>query len=276
MISAICVYNNRSLLERYLIRSLNNQTVNYEAIFIDNTSGRFKSAAEALNYGGEKAGGDYLMFIHQDVFLCSHSWLRNAEALLESLRNLGAAGVSGKEEGGMWTLTSVVHGKPLTLSGEIYAEKPVEVQVLDECLMIVPRSVFNTLKFDEKTCVGWHLYGVDYCLTARKLGLDIYVLPLPTYHRSTGMRKPMEIILSLEAHPKEYYQTLEKLLSKHKDVKKIFTTCGDWCPSHSLPSQKLQNIFMGGFRLIVRSILQRARYNGLINYYRQTLGGLLE
>ena len=71
MISIICVFNDKKVLNECLLESLKNQTANYELILIDNTNRKFKSASEALNYGAKKAKGNYLMFVHQDMFLCS-------------------------------------------------------------------------------------------------------------------------------------------------------------------------------------------------------------
>lgn len=51
MISLVCCYNN---LQQYkdMQKSLENQTVEYELIGIDNREGKYKSAASALNVGG--------------------------------------------------------------------------------------------------------------------------------------------------------------------------------------------------------------------------------
>lgn len=78
MISVVCVYNNEKTLKSVLLESLERQTVEYELITLDNRDGRFKSAAEALNYGGAKAKGDYIMFVHQDMWLGTDSWLEDA------------------------------------------------------------------------------------------------------------------------------------------------------------------------------------------------------
>lgn len=40
-------------------------------------------------------------------------------------------------------------------------DEPIPVQTLDELLLIIPRRVFEGHKFDESTCDGWHLYGVE-------------------------------------------------------------------------------------------------------------------
>lgn len=79
MISIVCVYNDEKILNDFLLKSLKAQTVEYELIKIDNTQNRFKSAAEALNYGGKKAKGEYIMLVHQDVDLSSDTWLKNEE-----------------------------------------------------------------------------------------------------------------------------------------------------------------------------------------------------
>ena len=100
MISIICVYNNERILRNCLLKSLSDQKTDFELITIDNTENRFRSAAAALNWGGKQTAGDYLMFVHQDVDLCSDSWFDDIEALLDSLPDLGIAGVAGVRERG--------------------------------------------------------------------------------------------------------------------------------------------------------------------------------
>jgi hypothetical protein len=38
MISVVCVYNDKEILKKYLLKSLKNQSVEYELILIDNTN----------------------------------------------------------------------------------------------------------------------------------------------------------------------------------------------------------------------------------------------
>ena len=87
MFSVVCVYNHRKILHDCLLKSLKAQTVDYELILIDNRKKRFRSAAQALNYGGKRARGQYIMFIHQDMILKSEKVLQDIEtALLGGLR----------------------------------------------------------------------------------------------------------------------------------------------------------------------------------------------
>ena len=143
-----------------------------------------------MNYGGRRAKGKYIMFVHQDVDLCLDTWLEEVEKVLDELPNLGIAGVAGKkDERGVMTV--IKHRNPLAPAGYITIKKPEEVHTLDECLTIFPKSVFDVLQFDEKVCDDWHLYAVDYCLCARNLGFDVYVLLMFVYHKSPYVSKSL-------------------------------------------------------------------------------------
>lgn len=217
MFSIIVCYNNRRALNEILLPSVKNQTARYELIMLDNTNGQFKSAAEALNYGGKQANGKFIMFVHQDVELGSNSWLENTERILDSIPKPGIAGVVGmSEKGGDYIEKKRGHISDCgAVLGEPF-EKPEEVQTLDECLLIVPKSVFSKLQFDEKTFDGWHLYGVDYCLSVRQMGLKPYVIPAFVYHRSFW-----------KAYVENLIGYQKRLYNKHKkNYKKIYTTCG--------------------------------------------------
>jgi len=221
--SIICAYNNKEILEKFLHSSLEKQTQKYQLILLDNAKNQFKSAAEALNFGAKKAREKYLMFVHQDVRLEDKNWLAKAAQFLEGLKDLGIAGVAGMSENGKDNKSRgrnvIKHGEPpAPWSWGNPIKEPEVVQTLDECLLIIPRRVFDKLQFDEETCNDWHLYGVDYCLGVKKMGFSPYVLPLSIYHQSAG-----------SSFSERYYDTLRKLLIKHKDkYKRIYTTMGSW------------------------------------------------
>ena len=262
MISIVCVYNNEQLLSKCLLQRLKHQTAQFELITIDNTKRTFKSAAEALNYGGRKAHGKYIMFIHQDIRLGLNTWIDDAEKTLDSLPNLGVAGVVGKRKGG--GVSSITYGIPPSTAGSIVKEQ-VAVETIDECLIIIPQSVFDVLKFDEITCDSWHLYAVDYCLSSKLLGLETYVLPLPAYHLSSdGTPVPTLLIDLLISKfpigqqyflPKEYYETLKKVLKKHrKYTPKIYTVSGDWTATGPFVLQRALHWMRANIGKILRSL----------------------
>ncbi|MFA6434236.1 MAG: glycosyltransferase [Elusimicrobiales bacterium] len=244
--SVVCVYNDAETLAGWALKGLKEQALGFEPILVDNTGGAFRSAAEGLNHGGAKAGGEYIVFMHQDVRLLSADWLRRAEVLLRALPDLGAAGVAGMTKGGSGGLFRVgafplenravfVYQGPEKerLESGINSSAPVAVQTLDEQLLIIPAKVFSAAGFDAATCAGWHLYGVDYSLSVKKLGLKAYALPLPVWHRSTGTLN------------REYYGTLNKVIKKHKEEKVLYTTCGLWRTSVFL---NLADLFLSAVR----------------------------
>lgn len=217
MISIISIYNDENLLRNFLLKSLKNQTEDYDLILVDNASGRFNSAAKALNHGGNKAKGEYLIFVHQDYDLESDTWLDDADEIINNLENVGIVGVAGKYDRNM--ISNITTGVPPVLAGPIQIKEPKKVQTLDECLVIIPKKVFEAIQFDEVVCDNWHLYATDYCLTTQKAGYDTYVIPLGGYHASPGY----------SFSPKAYYSTLRKLVKKHKaDHKWIYTSTGSW------------------------------------------------
>jgi hypothetical protein len=233
MISVICVYNNRKILDDYLLKGLNDQTAESDLVLINNTAGRFSSAAKALNYGGEKATGDYLMFVHQDIDLISNTWLEDAERIMASLPSAGIAGMAGASDKHRGLYSNLKQGNPPVPAADWPVERLLEVQTLDECLMLIPKVVFDKCKFDEDVCVDWHLYSVDYCLSIKNLSYKAFVLPLPGYHRSTGY-----------SMSKGYYTTLKRIFIKHKGrYPIIYTTMGFWNTSKSVYLNRIdQNI----------------------------------
>lgn len=245
MISIVCVYNNPKTLEECLLYSLKKQHNPHELTIIDNTGGEFNSAAVALNKGAKKATSDYIMFVHQDIILTTNTWLEDIEKTLNSLSNLGVAGVAGRQERTRFNTASVTHGIPAKFVGREHLTEPVKVQTLDECLLIIPQKVFQKLKFDSEICDDWHLYGVDYCLNAQSIGLTNYVLPTSTYHKSLGRntKSVLHILLGLGSLPKGYVDTAAKVLAKHKqNYKKIYTVCGTWSTSCPFMIQRIINI----------------------------------
>lgn len=215
MISIICVYNNKEILDKYLITSLNLQKEEYELILVDNRNSEFSSAASALNYGASKAKGDYLVFSHQDIFF-SKDWIENTLKQIKSLENPGIIGVAGKINDSL-VYSNIKQGLDPVDVSPYKLEKVEKASTLDECVFIIPADVFNKYKLDEKTCFDWHLYAVDYVLSIKERGYEAYLIPSDLEHRSKGA-----------SMSETYYQTLPKLQKKHLKNILIRTCMGDW------------------------------------------------
>jgi hypothetical protein len=213
---------------------LDGQTLKYELILIDNTANKYKSASEALNYGGNKAKGEYLIFVHQDVDLLTNTFLEDLELILDNISNLGIAGVAGKSIKSRYILSNIKEGIPPQDVSNNHVKNPIKVQTVDECFFVIPKTLFNTVKFDEKVCDGWHLYAVDYCLSVKEIGLDVYVVPIKLYHRSIA-----------NSFSIDYYSTVKKLIKKHENnFNYITTTMGNWNNNNPLYLQVIYQIIV--------------------------------
>ncbi len=215
LISIICVYNNKEVLDKYLLESLKTQNEEYELVLIDNRNNKFSSAASALNYGGKKAKGELLFFVHQDVEFYENN-LKDIKYYFKKCENLGIAGVQGvSEENNGRIITNIVSGIPKTKVTDYNIKYITETQTLDELLLIIPNKVFNKYHFDEETCYDWHLYGADYCLNIKQKGFSVVLFPITLYHVSKGGSMSLE-----------YFKTLQKVLDKYKyDYDRIYTNC---------------------------------------------------
>jgi len=241
MISIVCVYNNEKILKNVLLKGLQEQTAEFELITIDNTDQKYNSAAEALNHGGVQAESDYIMFIHQDMWLPHKTWLAETEKILKNLGDLGVAGVLGASDTDGARGKNVLHWSiedfGLMQNHGDRSDKTVEkVLTLDECLLIIPKKVFNRLKFDEKTFDGWDCYGADYCLCAKELGLNIYVIPQYCSHCNVRSHYKLWEFKGLLKYQKKMY-------FKHKqNYKRIPTWMGEisWI---TLTVQSLKSFF---------------------------------
>lgn len=243
MFSIVIVYNDSNIHDSLTLRSLRRQTAKHELILQENIGNHnFTSAATALNAGAARATGEFLMFMHQDVDLLDDRFLETAEEMLVAAVNLGIAGVAGMSESGSnhreRQRNRIYQGTPRRPWGE-EIHKPERVQTLDECLLIVPREIFKTSQFDEKTCDNWHLYGADYCLTIAAKGKAAYVLPLPIYHLSSGDSAKVKSKLFSGSLSPDYFRTFEAVRRKHKQyVSHIHTTCASYATRYPIFTQR--------------------------------------
>jgi glycosyltransferase involved in cell wall biosynthesis len=176
----ISAVNDSKVLESCLLRSPD--VLPLEKI----TQTGFSSASAAYNRALEKATGQILIFVHQDVYL-PPGWLQRLQWTIQQLESTdpdwGVLGVCGLTERGelcSWVYSSglgAVVGKPFPA--------PLRVRTLDEVLLVIRKA--SGLRFDERLH-GFHMYGTDICLEAEKRGLRNYAVPCFLYHNSNGIR----------------------------------------------------------------------------------------
>ncbi len=142
------------------------------------------SAASAYNAGIDQAKGEYLVFVHQDVYL-AEGWVAKFSETLEFLaRNDPQWGVLG-----MWGISPAGKGSGylyctagIRLMGESFVGCK-QVRSLDEVLLVVRKT--SKLRFDE-AIGGFHMYGTDICLEAEHRGMKNYAFSAFGIHNSNG------------------------------------------------------------------------------------------
>lgn len=210
--SIICCSHNEEILNNNLLRSANLD--DHELLIYNDCS----NVPRAYNEAHSDASGDFLMFVHHDVFLPDNFFI-NLEKNIQLIQNenwgvLGPAGTTNRntlagnvsDRGREWpyaTGRSTWHSR----------NKPTEVQTLDELLLIKRNDDF---RFDEKIPSSHHLFASDICLQYAKKSYKNYSLPAYCEHNS-GLGKGV---------PDDWYTSADYIKLKWKDMLPIYTTSG--------------------------------------------------
>ncbi len=194
-LSIATITHDRSVLERDLGRSAIIRAGTHEFAVVDSP----RSAAIGLNDCLRRTTRETVLMVHHDVYLppAFETQIEHALQLLEQRDpNWGVLGVAGAR---LDEKTLRYHG---CLFDGIMPRRwgypwnlPVEVDTLDELLLIVRRSA--GLRFDE-TIPGFHGYGAQICLAAKRKGLRNYAVLADCEHhsQSSGWSPDEEYLLT--------------------------------------------------------------------------------
>lgn len=180
----------------------------------------YASAAAAYNAAIETAKGEILVFIHQDVYL-PEGWaaaLENAVRIVsEADPDWGVLGVWGVTPAG-GRAGFVYDGGWRRILGRPF-DGGQEVESIDEVVLILRKS--SGLRFDQQL-KGFHMYGTDICLEARRRGKKCYAIAAFCIHNTNqyGML------------PLQFWQAYLAMRRKWKAQLPIRTTCTEitrWC-----------------------------------------------
>lgn len=177
--------------------------VPYEIIHIDNSQGKY-NIFEAYNIGVEKAKGEHLCFMHEDIIFHSDNWGKAVEQHL-SQSFVGALGVAGgnvvldKLDWRFYGFGQVylIQGNSSTeeYPGYYISHRPAEhpyvplcqVAVLDGVWICIRKELFNQIRFDDQNFHDFHLYDSDICMQVNQLGLGVFVThDILLEHKSEG------------------------------------------------------------------------------------------
>jgi hypothetical protein len=194
--------NNASIFDRNFSASPCLEEVRSDRIIVQEG---YSSASAAYNDAMEEAKTDLIVFAHQDVYF-PKGWLEHLGRALEHLDKvdpewgvLGGWGVNsqGLQAGFLYSVGLGTLGAPFA--------RPVAIETLDEYLLIVRKS--SGLRFDP-TLTGFHFYGTDICMSARKRGKRCYAISAFAVHNTSYAPLPNDFYKGYWAVRKKWSEFL--------------------------------------------------------------------
>jgi tetratricopeptide (TPR) repeat protein len=156
-----------------------------------------RSMAEALNRGGDRARGEWLVFCHDDISFVAADFAARLKACLEHHDLVGVAGTTRIAGPSItWAGAPHVHGwithvRPDGVLRPSIAGARTGVitgaEGLDGVFLAMRRATFERVRFDAATFDGWHGYDLDFSLRAARAGLSCAIATdLTLTHASYG------------------------------------------------------------------------------------------
>lgn len=158
----------------------------YELIVINNSENKY-SIFEAYNIGIEKSKGEFICFIHDDIFIHAKGWGNNIQRIFNDDMQIGLIGVAGakvktKMPSAWWDCPEdqrVIHiiqhfpnkeKEKLELGFE--NGKNIEVVAIDGVFMVMRKD--KRIHFNAKM-TGFHNYDLNISFEYKKFGYKIMV-----------------------------------------------------------------------------------------------------
>lgn len=181
-----------------------------QLIQIENYNNKFPSAAVAFNSNVDGANGDILVFMHQDVYLWDENALKKLVQGISTDKEaiVGVAGVS-TFDGKIYS--DIYETRDKIMRSNSCIDRQIEAITLDECLFVMTRDKYNSIKFDEQTTDNWHFYAADICYENYLKGNKNYIIPLQICHESLGNVRSYSFEKSLRKMIKKYYKKISRL-----------------------------------------------------------------
>jgi len=155
-----------------------------------------------------EAKNQWIIIVHDDIFVLDPP----AKLLNFHLNKDNLYGVAGASKFG--TIGRVLERFPSPhLSTHFWATKPIEVDTIDSCFMIIHKDLFKKLEKVEYYLT--HFLAEEWSLQTHKLGGKVIVLPFTICHYSLGGKKYASI-------RKKYFPEFRNRWKKYR--KEIYTT----------------------------------------------------
>lgn len=213
-VSIVIVFNNIDKLNTAL-QYINEQSIinDCEIISLDNRNNNYSSMTLAYNEALQKAKGNVVIFMHQDINLLDKSILCIwRDFIKENPKSIvGAAGISKVDHK---THSDIFEGENMIKRAKPLNGPFEEAITLDECMFGSTKKHLEQMKFDTEYCQGWNLYGVEICYRNILDNNSNYIISSNLQHLSLG-----NINKSFE---KDLYNLIKKYKGK---LSKIETPC---------------------------------------------------
>jgi Glycosyltransferase like family len=182
-VSIVTVFNDLEMRRACLDRSIEahrHEAPDVEYLPIDNSSGAFATAGAALNHGAAQARHDYVVFVHQDVYLHSLAALEEAAGVLADDDGIGLLGAIGVTSAGRFF--GRVRDRVMLLGDP--TARPLTVDSVDEVLFVISRRTLEREPLADVPDLAWHAYAVEYGLRLGPKGLRVCAVDMPLTHNS--------------------------------------------------------------------------------------------
>jgi len=204
----IVATNNDEILQRNFLKS---KVISDQKYPVTLQRG-YRNIGKAYNDGMAGTDSQFLVCLHQDVFLPDH-W---EDQLMASLHKLaatrwGVLGVAGVNlVGGRREFLGHLLDRGMAFGPS--AHLPAQVETLDELLLVIRND--GKLLFDEDLPTA-HFYGADVCLRASSQGLGCFAIDAYCHHNSTNSN----------IHSREFRMAVKYMRKKWKHRLPFGTTC---------------------------------------------------
>lgn len=189
--------------------------VPYEIIGIDNSTNKF-SIFEAYNEGVAQSNYDILCFMHDDILFHTKDWGKRIASHLHDPK-AGIIGICGgstlSKVPASWSLYDqkmyILQASPqggvsvLHDTGHDKSVASTQVVVLDGVFLCAKKSLFQIIRFDDKTFSGFHSYDLDICAQAHQAGYRNYAInDILIEHFSKGHHNKQWVINAMKLSDK--------------------------------------------------------------------------
>lgn len=194
MISIIICSINPVLLKQIKENIANTIGTDYEILSKDNRLSK-QGICAVYNELAQKAQGDCLCFIHEDVLIETKEWGKHLEKITQdpTVGIIGFAGAGTVSGFPYWhNEPRYYHYTQKTKDGNIHQvfiqkdKHMKKVKVLDGMFLFVRYNVWENNRFDEKLFTGFHLYDIDFSFQIAQNHVNYVDCQIHIIHYSLG------------------------------------------------------------------------------------------